>query len=259
MSDDSMGALGSLPRPLPDAVVRYAPHEDGLVDLHLPHHVGGSPPPLVVLVHGGFWRQAYDRTHTRPTAAALASAGCVVATPEYRRVGGTGGWPRSALDVEDAVRALPDLLASLDVSTEGLTVVGHSAGGHLALWLVNQLVPVRRAVALAPVADLRAAARAGLGDRATQELLGGEPEEVPDRYDEADPAVRLQQRPGCEVVVVHGGEDEVVPLSISHGLVQRHPFVDLRVVDNADHFDVMTPGSDAWPVVLGAVRGERDG
>lgn len=259
MSDDSMGAPVSLPGSLPDAVIRYAPHEDGLVDLHLPVRAGRSPAPLAVLVHGGFWRQAYDRTHTRPTAVALASAGFVVATPEYRRTGGAGGWPQTAQDVEAAVRALPGLLDSLDVPAEGLTLVGHSAGGHLALWLANQPVPVRRVVALAPVADLRAAARAGLGDRATQVLLGGEPEQVPDRYDDADPAVRLQRRPGCELVVVHGGRDEVVPPAISRGLARRHPFVDLRVVDTADHFDVITPGSVAWPVVLDAVRGERHG
>jgi acetyl esterase/lipase len=250
--------LDDLVHPLPDAVVRYAAHDDGLIDVHLPAPAATTPAPLVVLLHGGFWKQAYDRRHTRAVAAALAVEGYVVATPEYRRVGGAGGWPTTAQDVDDAVKALPGLLAGLDVTTTGTTVVGHSAGGHLALWLANQGHDLDRVVGLAPVGDLRAAARERLGDGATQALLGGEPEEQPERYDEADPLTRLGIRPDCEVVVVHGSADDVVPLANSQGLVARRPFVDLRVLDGADHFDVVDPTSSAWPVVLGAVRGAAD-
>jgi acetyl esterase/lipase len=255
MPDDSLGTAGTLPQPLPDAVVRYAPHEDGLVDVHLPADAGAPPAPLVVLLHGGFWRQAYDRTHTRPVAGALAAHGCVVATPEYRRVGGAGGWPTTAEDVELALAAVPSLLAGLGIATSGLTVVGHSAGGHLALWLANQPHRIDRVVGLAPVGDLRAAARANLGEGATQALLGGSPEEVPARYDAADPATRFAHRPGCEVVVVHGEDDDVVPLANSRGLAATHPFVDLRPIAGADHFAVMDPTSPAWSAVMGAVCG----
>ncbi|HET7532729.1 MAG TPA: alpha/beta hydrolase [Nocardioidaceae bacterium] len=251
--DDDLGSVSSLALPLPDAVVRYAAHDDGLVDVHLPLP-GARPAPLVVLLHGGFWKQAYDRTHTRAAAAALAAEGYVVATPEYRRVGGAGGWPTTAQDVEDAVKAVPGLLAGMGLTTSGMTVAGHSAGGHLALWLANQAAGIDRVVGLAPVGDLRAAARERLGDAATQALLGGEPDEQPGRYDEADPLTRLQTSPPCEVVVVHGSADDVVPLSNSRGLAAAHPFVDLRVVEGADHFDVMNPTSAAWPVVLESLR-----
>jgi len=135
-----------------------------------------------------------------------------------------------------------------------MTVVGHSAGGHLALWLANQGHPIDRVVGIAPVGDLRSAARERLGDGATQALLGGEPEEQPERYDEADPLTRLAHRPACEVRVVHGAADDIVPLSNSEGLVAARPYVDLRVLDGADHFDVMNPTSSAWPAVLAAVR-----
>lgn len=252
-SGEDLGSVSNLALPLPDAVVRYAAHDEGVVDVHLPASTGAET-SLVVLLHGGFWKQAYDRRHTRAAASALAAEGFVVATPEYRRVGDGGGWPTTAEDVDTALGAIHELLAGLGVHTTGTTVMGHSAGGHLALWLANQPQRLDRVLGLAPVGDLRAAARAGLGGGATQALLGGEPEEVPARYDEADPMVRLRSRPSCEVVVVHGGADDVVPLENSRGLVAAHPFIDLRVLEDADHFDVVNPTSAAWPTVLAALR-----
>ncbi|GAB2758334.1 alpha/beta hydrolase family protein [Nocardioides pakistanensis] len=236
---------------LPDAVVRYAAHDDGVLDVHLP--AGGGTAPVLVLVHGGFWKQAYDRVHTRPAAEALAAEGFVVATPEYRRVGGGGGWPTTAADVDAAVAAIPGLLRGLGVATSGTTVVGHSAGGHLVLWLANQGHELDLVVGLAPVADLRAAARLGLGGGATQALLGGEPDDVPDAYAAADPMTRLAAQPRCPVRVVHGTEDEDVPLSVSRGLAAAHPFVSLDVVAGAGHMDLVDPGSAAWPAVLHAL------
>ena len=90
-----------MPPDLPDATVRYADHEDAVVDLHLPRGSRPADPetPLVVLLHGGFWKQEWDRRHTRTEARALADLGAVVATPEYRRVRGGGGWPVTGDDV----------------------------------------------------------------------------------------------------------------------------------------------------------------
>jgi acetyl esterase/lipase len=245
----------------PDAVVRYASHADGVIDVFCPP-VSGAAGPLVVLLHGGFWRTEWDRVHARPMANALVAEGCTVAVPEYRRVGGTGklagGWPRTFDDVRAAITALPDLLDGAGLDPGGETVVaGHSAGGHLALWLAAQGFPLTRAVGLAPVADLRAAARDRLDDGADVELLGGLPEEVPDRYDAADPNILLSHRPGCDVVLVHGCEDRVVPVGHSRGLVARHPFMELHELPGIEHFGVIDPVSEAWPVVLSAVRGEQ--
>lgn len=248
----------------PDAVLRYGAHDDAILDLHLPPGFtpGGRAVPVLLLIHGGFWRVAYDRTHTRPMARALADHGLVVATPEYRRVGGdgelAGGWPTTCDDLTAAATALPGLLGQRGVTVGRLTVMGHSAGGHLALWLATTLDArgprIDRAVALAPVADLRAGARDRLGDGAVQAFLGGEPTAVPERYDAADPATLLAARPRAEVVVVHGEDDDIVPVSQAAGLAARHPWVRLTTLPGADHFAVITPGSPAWATVVAAAH-----
>jgi acetyl esterase/lipase len=237
----------------PDAVVRYASHDDGVIDVHLPPGVG--PRPLVVFVHGGFWRQQWDRRHGRPLANALATSGYVAALPEYRRVGGGGGWPTTAHDVDAALAALPGLLAGIGISTTTTTLVGHSAGGHLVLWLANRPHPVDRVVALAPVGNLRQAAELGIGDGATDEFLGGTPDAVPQVYDAADPATRMRERPGCEVVVVHGDQDQAVPVEIGRGLQERFGWLDYRELPGFDHAAVIDPLSQAWPAVLDAIAG----
>jgi acetyl esterase/lipase len=257
------------PAALPEAVLRYGAHADALVELHLPR--AGGPRPLVVLVHGGFWKQAYDRVHARPMARALAAAGAVVALPEYRRVGppdphgtgqapGAGGWPTTAQDVEAAVTALPGLLEGLGVTTTSTTLAGHSAGGHLVLWLASRPVAGgARVIALAPVADLRAAAGQRLGDGATQAFLGGEPAERPDVYAAADP-LTLLAAPATptarEVRLLHGTADDAVPPAQSRSLAAAQPTVVLDELAGADHFDVIDPTSAAWPRVRAALLGE---
>jgi acetyl esterase/lipase len=236
----------------PDAVLRYAAHDDGLVDVHLP--AGATRPrPLVFHVHGGFWRQEYDRTHARPLANALAAAGFVVAVPEYRR--GPGAWPETSADLEAALTGLPALLAGAGIETTSTVLSGHSAGGHLVLWLASQPHPVDRIVALAPVGNLRKAVEHGMGSGAAVDFLGGTPEQVPEVYDAADPATRLRTRPPSEVVVVHGDLDEAVPVQSSRGLKARFDWLDYRELPGADHFDVIDPLSEAWPAVLDAIRG----
>lgn len=243
------------PAARPDAVLRYADHPDGLVDLHLPE---GEPRGLLVLVHGGFWRAEHDRTHTRPMADDLRRKGFAVATPEYRRTGAVGsrlgGWPRTFEDVRAAVARLPDLLAGLGVAPGGATsVLGHSAGGHLALCLAAAELPLSRVVALAPVGDLRDAWARDLDAGAVRDLMGGGPEELPEEYDAADPAVRLAAPPACEVVVLHGTADDKVPLANSDWATHLD-HVDLRVLDGADHFDLIDPESAAWAAVLEALE-----
>ncbi len=243
--------------PLPDAVVRYADHTDGVIDLYLPP--GDGPHPLVVLAHGGFWRDEYDRRHTRPLSDAMKAEGYCVAVPEYRRTGGGGGgWPTTFDDIDAAVAAIPDLVAGLGVATTGTTYLGHSAGGHLVLWLADQPHKVDRVVALAPVGDLRAGFIEGLDGDAVEALLGGSPEAVPERYDAADPAARLSAATPCEIVVLHGSLDEQVPLANSAGLAARHPEVDLRVLDGVEHFGLVDPFSPAWPALLAALAGNAD-
>jgi acetyl esterase/lipase len=237
----------------PDAVVRYAEHSDGLIDVHLPASPSPSL-PVIVLIHGGFWREEWDRRHTRPMAVDLASRGYVVATPEYRRTGGRGGWPMTFDDVRDAVNRLPSLLASLDIAAGPFHVLGHSAGGHLALWLATVPTPATRFVGLAPVASLVSAFDLDLDGGAVAALLGGSPVDVPDRYDEADPGGRLSLAAPHAVRIVHGTADELVPISLSRWVAASFPDqVTLTELEGADHFAVIDPDSPAWPSVLTAV------
>jgi acetyl esterase/lipase len=244
---------------LPDAVVRYADHPGGLVDLHLP---GSASRGLVVVVHGGFWRLEWDRRHTRPMAEALRILGYVVATPEYRRTGATGeaagGWPHTLHDVRDAVTHLPGLLDELGVTAPGpVTLVGHSAGGHLALWLASEEgLGVDRVVALAPVGDLLDAEARGLDDGAVRALLGGSSTEHPERYAAADPARRLAApaptRP--EIVVLHGTADQHVPAANS-AWAEAADGVTLRRLDGVGHFELIDPEEPVWSEVLAALGG----
>lgn len=243
------------PGPLPDAVVRYAEHPDGLLDLHLP---AGTVRGLLVLVHGGFWRAEWDRRHTRWAADALREEGWLVATPEYRRTGATGpsagGWPRTGADVLHAVEQVPGLLAGMGLDAPApLVTVGHSAGGHLALWLAARCPSLAAAVALAPVGDLRDAERRDLDGGAVRDLLGGGPGDRGPTYDDADPA-SLWRGPGSRapVVVLHGTADRQVPVQ-NAGWMEGAAGIDLRLLDGVDHFALVDPGSAAWPEVLRAV------
>jgi acetyl esterase/lipase len=230
----------------PTATVRYGPHPDQLVDLWSP--AGASVTP-VVFIHGGFWRAAYDRSHATPLAADLAARGHPVAMVEYRRVGHDGGgWPGTFDDVTAAIAAA--------TGDDRPVVVGHSAGGHLALWYAKQAPhKVRGVVGLAPVADLGLAHRLGLGNGAVGELLGAGPDGEPDRYAAADPARHLPL--GVPAVIVHGADDDVVPVSVSRSYVSAARASGGRTwlteLPQVEHFGVIDPRSRAWPAVLDAI------
>ncbi|HWG99022.1 MAG TPA: alpha/beta hydrolase fold domain-containing protein, partial [Pilimelia sp.] len=198
------------PAPPPDATLAYGPLPDQVADLRLPAVTGPARSvapagrggaPLVLVVHGGFWRSEYDRSHVGPMAADLAARGWPVAVVEYRRTGTPGGgWPGTFQDVAEALARVPDLVAG-ECAARGVpgpapggpVVVGHSAGGHLALWLAATAPRrLRGVLALAPVADLAAAHELDLDGGAVAALLGGGPADVPDRYAAADPAARVR-------------------------------------------------------------------
>ncbi|MDM7831863.1 alpha/beta hydrolase family protein [Cellulomonas edaphi] len=236
----------------PDVVVPYGPHADQVVDLHLPDR---RDAPLVCLLHGGFWRAAYDRMHVRVVVDALTAAGYAVANVEYRRVGSGGGWPGTFDDVAAALDAVPAMLAERlpgRANTGSIVYVGHSAGGHLALWaaLRSPAPRVLGVVPLAPVADLGAAHALGLSRGAVSELLGGSPTDVPDRYSAADPMAL--GRPHARAVVLHGERDDVAPLALSQAYAARTG-VELRALPGIGHFELIDPTSSAWPAVRTAI------
>ncbi|MCM0676479.1 alpha/beta hydrolase [Micromonospora phytophila] len=253
-------AVLSRPAPPPDVTVAYGDHPDQVADLRRP--IGPGPArPLVVVVHGGFWRVEYDRRHTDPLAAALAALGHPVAQVEYRRTGQPGGgWPGTLTDVLAGVTELPRLATAAlpgQVASGPPVLVGHSAGGHLALYAAATApAAVAGVLALAPVSDLAEAYRLDLDSGAVAALLGGGPADVPDRYAAADPRtlVPLQTR----TVVVHGSLDQQVPVAMSREFVAagQAAGAEIRLVElpECEHFALIDPESAAWPQVAGALR-----
>lgn len=224
----------------------YGDLPDQAGDLLLP--TGTSDPlPVVMLVHGGFWRERYRRDTMTPLAHDLAGRGWAVWNVEYRRVGPHGGgWPETADDVLAAFDVLPDLPAALN--PRRVTVVGHSAGGHLALWLAAQR-PLAGVVSLAGVADLQAAEKDRLGSDAVREFLrGGHAAD----HRVADPAHLVPT--GVPSLLVHGDADVNVPIDQSERYLAAASEADdtcsLLRLPGVDHFEVIDPGSDAWRQTL---------
>jgi acetyl esterase/lipase len=248
------------PSPPPDQVLSYGTHPDQVADLR----VAGGPDPgdiLVLFLHGGFWRHEYDRQHTGPLATALAQDGISVASLEYRRTGAPGGgWPGTFDDVAAGVAAVPALAARY-ARVDRVVLAGHSAGGQLALWAASQPAAqqagVRGVVGLASCADLREAYRLDLDEGAVIDLLGGGPDEVPDRYAAADPVALVPLR--TRVHLVHGLADRHMPPDLSRRYLaaarQAGAEVGLTELPDMDHFSMIDPLSPAWPVVMGALRG----
>jgi len=276
------GDVLSRPAPPPDLVISYGPMPEHVADVRLPpplvarvpggvEAAGLRPAPLVLFLHGGFWRVAYDRAHTGPLATALASAGFVVCVPEFRRTGQRGGgWPGTFDDVATAVDTLPGLVreavgAQL-ISDGPVLLAGHSAGGHLALWAASRhrlaqdaswYVPegqVCGVVALAAVSDMVACHALRLGQDAAGALLGGGPGQHPGRYRLADPMQLLPV--GRPVRLVHGSADDRVPCGMSRDYLARARAagddVALDELSGSGHFEVIDPLSAWWPRVQAA-------
>jgi acetyl esterase/lipase len=259
------------PAPLPDHAIRYGTGPEHVADVWLPAATSRSA-PLVIFLHGGFWRAAYDRSHTGPMATALAAAGYAVCVPEFRRTGQAGGgWPGTFEDVATAVDRSPALVRKAAgpgvVADDPALLAGHSAGGHLALWAAGRhlLSPdsgwhadtrARGVVVLAGVSGLADCYDQGLGNGAAADLMGGSPARFPQRYRVADPAGLLPL--GCPVRLVHGSLDDVVPAAMSRGYAAlgRAAGDDTAVAElpGASHLDLIDPLSPAWPQVLAAFK-----
>jgi acetyl esterase/lipase len=215
---------------------------------HLRLPAAAVAPPVVALLHGGFWRAAYGLDALEPIAEHLTARGVATWNVEYRRVGEPGGgWPGT---FDDVAAALDAIARDPRVDRARLVVAGFSAGGHLALWVAGAR-PVAAAVALAGIPDLERAAELGLNRGAIRELLGGGPGDRPDRYAAASPSRRLPI--GVPQTLFHGTADEMVPFELGRAYVERAAAAgdpaELRGLDGAGHFDLVDLDGPAWPQV----------
>lgn len=251
-----MTSILDRPGPPPDVTVRYGELPEHVIDLRLPAE---TPAPLIVLFHGGYWRPRYDRMYLRPMAHALAACGYVVAMPEYRRAGMAPDWTGTFDDVAAACDQVAGLVRGV-TGTDPSRIIwaGHSAGGQLVLWAASRpsfeassrwhgRCDATHIVSLAGVNSLRLCAEWNLDDGAAQNLLGGGPADVPDRYAVADPCALTP--PAVPVTLVHGTADDRVPVGMSRATrIGR-----LTELPGADHFDLVDPHSPYWPRVLTAM------
>ncbi len=237
---------------------RYGDDASQLGELFLPE--GSGPHAVVVVIHGGYWKARYDRSLMGGLCEDLARRGLAAWNLEYRRVGNGGGWPETFADVAAGVDLLSDLEVSLDLDRVG--AIGHSAGGQLALWAASRStlsgdapgaaprVSPRAVVSQAGVADLRLAAVTSPSDEPTLALIGGSPDEHPERYAHASPRERLPL--GVEQLVLHGDRDETVSMLVSESYCSAAEALgdacELRVLPRTGHFEHIDASTEAWRI-----------
>lgn len=210
---------------------------------HWPAVDAATTAPLVVFIHGGCWLNAYDIAHTRPAAQALAQAGYEVASIEYRRTGDEGGgWPGTFKDIFQAL-LVTLTRPPLQASEREVVVMGHSAGGHLAILAGQALAKeVDHVVGLAAITDLTsyAAGESGCEQAAASFMANAEAAD----WQQADPA---QQEFSVAITLLQGTADSIVPLRQAEALADQAEIV---TVQDAGHFDWVHPHSHAWQRLL---------
>jgi acetyl esterase/lipase len=236
---------------------RNGPHRQNRADLHVPRD-GGGPFPVVVLIHGGYWRATYGKIVMKPLAADLVRRGFATWNIEYRRVGRRqgGGYPATFEDVAAAI----DRLAELDDSRldlDDVTFVGHSAGGHLALWAASRdgeaKIEPARVIAQAPITNLVSVGEAAYA------LMGCEPRDDPERWAGCDPMQLLPV--GKPLLLVHGSDDATVPIQRTREYVaaaaEAGDDVELIEPEPGGHRSHIDPRSAGWRAAVEWLSDQR--
>jgi acetyl esterase/lipase len=262
-------------RPAPDHVIRYGDHERQVVDLYLP--TGGGPHPVVVMIHGGCWSAPWDRTLMNHASDDLRKRGIAVWNIDYRVIGEGGGYPGTFADTAAATDALRQHAASFRLSLRPLVAVGHSAGGHLALWLAarravkerpeNLLIPSRSpirgadplpltgVVSLGGLPDLELAATppgSGCGTEVIEKLVG--PPTMSSRNVYADTSIPRLAPLGIPQVLINGLSDRIIPNHFAEDYAQKMRVqgddVRVRMIPNTGHIELIAPESAAWAAAV---------
>jgi acetyl esterase/lipase len=244
MSDEDI--LSLLPPP-PDQRLSYGADPNQFLEVRIP--IGKGPHPVLLNIHGGYWRAKYDLAHAGHLCEALRLAGVATLNVEYRRVGNEGGgWPGTFADIRSAYRFVQQSGPKFSLDLKRLAVMGHSAGGQLALCLAAHETSLLRVISLAGVVNLQKAFELHLSNDAVVEFLGGKPSEVPEHCREADPTQLTI--PHARQWLIHGAADDVVPPAFSRDYVglkkKKGESVQLVEIAGAGHFDVIDPRSEAF-------------
>lgn len=271
------GELQALPSQAPDHRLPYGTDSSQYGELRVP--AGPGPHPVVVLIHGGCFKAAYATARDlAPMGDALKAEGIATWKVEYRRLGQPGGgWPGTYLDVGRAVDQLRALAGRYRLDLDRVVLLGHSAGGHLAMWAAARPrvpagsplyladpLPARGAIDLAGPLDLTANIPEYEGlcrDSVITSLLGGSPASVPERYAQASPITLLPL--GVPQVLVIGEHEDFVPRPLvetyARAAERSGDPVRLVVIPGAGHFEIASPRTAAWPRVQAAIRSLLDG
>ncbi|MEA2133883.1 MAG: hypothetical protein QOC68_1792 [Solirubrobacteraceae bacterium] len=232
---------------------RYGDKRSQLGELFLPADDG--PFPVAVVIHGGFWRAQYGRKLMHPLCRDLVVRGWAAWNLEYRRLGrlSGGGWPTTFDDLAAGIDHLRVLQAPLDLSR--VVTIGHSAGGHLAALAATRPGPsveVTAVVSQAGVLDLERAWEWRLSKGVVRRLLGGTPEQQPERYADTSPAARLPL--GVPALLTHGGKDDIVPPAMSEGFHAAARAAgdecELVMLPDEDHFGHLDVANPLWKAVV---------
>lgn len=269
--------LEALPSRAPDQRAAYGDDSSQYGELRIP--AGSGPHPVAVLIHGGCFKAGYATARDLSSMAdALKERGIASWNIEYRRVGQPGGgWPGTYLDVGRAVDHLRTLARSNTLDLSRVVLVGHSAGGHLAMWaaararvpknsslLMADPLPVRGVLNLAGPVDLTANISGYEGlcrDTVITTLLGGTPANVPERYAHASPIKLLPF--GIPQVLIIGEHEDFVPRPVveayAKAAVAAGDSLRLIVIPRVGHFEIASPRASPWPQVESAIRSLLDG
>ncbi len=267
----------AIPAAPPDHRVTYGDSPSQFGELRVP--AGPGPHPTVVLVHGGCWKEAYGSSRELgPLGDALKTEGIASWNVEYRRLPEPGsGWPGTFLDVGRALDFLRQIAGLYRLDLSRVVLVGHSAGGHLAMWAAGRRrlpegselhtaepLPVRGVVNLAGTMDMAdniANMEARCRDRVVTALLGGTPQQVPQRYQQGS-AMGLVPL-GVPQRLVWGEHEAFVPRPVAQkylaAATRAGDDLQLIVVPAMGHFDLASPHTDAWPVLRSSIKAMMDG
>ena len=244
----------------PFDIYRYGEERDQVAELRLPEAPG--PHPTVVIIHGGGWKALWRKDIMAPMAVELARRGYATWNIDFRRLGCGGGWPATFDDVAQAIDALGELVEPAGLDPDRVVILGHSSGGQLALWAAapgNTRLRPAAVVSLAGLVDLVEGARRELigGENVVAKLLGGSPEEVPERYAAASPRSLLPI--GVPQVLVQGLSDYILDLVDQNRVYAREAAtsgdtVRLIEIEGAEHLALIEPTSAGWPTVADSIQ-----